>query len=229
MERNEEMTEIEKIQYAKNFIDKLANGINPLDNTPIPEDDITNHVRISRCFFFVSDVLRQVIDGGFGKPPKKVSSKPKKAPFSATPEQLEDYEYSKYPISATAIARKINWLIQDIKDKKMENLSHRKITQWLIDIEMIEWREWENGKYKRFPTQTGEEFGLILNIWESYGRRNPVIYYNEEAQKFIIDNIEAIAATEVKKGDGHNHTIDSDEENSDSNEGDDEVLAGDIE
>ena len=30
------MTELEKITYAKSFIDKLANGINPLDDTPIP-------------------------------------------------------------------------------------------------------------------------------------------------------------------------------------------------
>lgn len=27
------MTELEKIEYAKSFIDKLANGINPLDDT----------------------------------------------------------------------------------------------------------------------------------------------------------------------------------------------------
>ena len=27
------MTELEKIEYAKSFIDKLANGINPLDET----------------------------------------------------------------------------------------------------------------------------------------------------------------------------------------------------
>ena len=48
------MTELEKIAYAKSFIDKLANGINPLDDTPIPEGDIVNHVRLSRCFFYVS-------------------------------------------------------------------------------------------------------------------------------------------------------------------------------
>ena len=54
------MTELEKIAYAKSFIDKLANGINPLDGTPIPEGDITNNVRLSRCFFYVSDILGQV-------------------------------------------------------------------------------------------------------------------------------------------------------------------------
>ena len=29
------MTELEKIEYAKSFIDKLANGINPLDDTMV--------------------------------------------------------------------------------------------------------------------------------------------------------------------------------------------------
>ena len=51
------MTELEKIAYAKSFIDKLANGINPLDDKPIPEGDIANNVRLSRCFFYVADIL----------------------------------------------------------------------------------------------------------------------------------------------------------------------------
>ena len=50
------MTELEKIEYAKSFIDKLANGINPLDDTPVPDGDIANNVRLSRCFFFVSEI-----------------------------------------------------------------------------------------------------------------------------------------------------------------------------
>lgn len=56
------MTELEKIAYAKTFIDKLANGINPLDNTAIPDGDIANNVRLSRCFFYVSSILGKEID-----------------------------------------------------------------------------------------------------------------------------------------------------------------------
>ena len=56
------MTELEKIEYAKSFIDKLANGINPLDDTPIPDGDIANNVRLSRCFFYVSSILQKEID-----------------------------------------------------------------------------------------------------------------------------------------------------------------------
>ena len=45
------MTEIEKITYAKTYIEKLANGINPLTDQPVPDSDSINNVRISRCFF----------------------------------------------------------------------------------------------------------------------------------------------------------------------------------
>lgn len=34
------MTELEKVAYAKNFIDKLANGINPIDDSAVKSDDI---------------------------------------------------------------------------------------------------------------------------------------------------------------------------------------------
>lgn len=53
------MTEQEKLQRAKDCIDSLANGLNPLDGTPVPEQDIVNNVKISRCLFFVSNVLRK--------------------------------------------------------------------------------------------------------------------------------------------------------------------------
>ena len=79
------MTEIEKIEYAKAYIDKLANGINPLTDQPIPDHELLNHVRISRCLFYVSDVLRQVAEnGGIGKPEKK--EKKKKQPFHLSAE-----------------------------------------------------------------------------------------------------------------------------------------------
>lgn len=52
------MTELEKIAYAKTYIEKLANGINPLTDQPVPDSDSINNVRISRCLFYVSDILR---------------------------------------------------------------------------------------------------------------------------------------------------------------------------
>ena len=189
------MTELEKIAYAKSFIDKLANGINPLDDTPIPDDDIANNVRLSRCFFYVSSILQKEIDRERKKVPKEKKSE--RLPFSITPEQLEQFEYSSMPISVPAMSKKINWLVrEDIEEKKIEYFRYRKINYWLHSAGFIEWRKWEDGRSKRFPNHEGEEIGLVLKIWEKYGRRSPVIYLSEEAQHFIIDNIDAVMAAE---------------------------------
>ena len=58
------MTELEKIEHAKGYIDQLANGINPITGEPVPESELINNVHISRCLFYVSEVLRCVIEGG---------------------------------------------------------------------------------------------------------------------------------------------------------------------
>ena len=56
------MTEIEKIAYAKSFIDKLAIGIDPTDGTIIPEGDIALNPRLSKCFLYVADILSKIIE-----------------------------------------------------------------------------------------------------------------------------------------------------------------------
>lgn len=70
------MTNLEVMKRAKTYMDKLANGINPLDDTTLSENDIVNNVRISRCLFYVSDVLRQVIENGGNVSKKKTPKEP---------------------------------------------------------------------------------------------------------------------------------------------------------
>ena len=82
------MTEIEKILYAKSFIDKMANGVNPLDNTSIPEGELLNNVRIFRCLFYVSELLEKMAETGGEK--KKTEAK---IPFYATEEQIAKFDF----------------------------------------------------------------------------------------------------------------------------------------
>lgn len=66
------MTELETLQRAKMYMEKLANGVNPIDDSVIPDEDVVNNVRLSRCFFYVADVLGQVIDNGGTAPQKRI-------------------------------------------------------------------------------------------------------------------------------------------------------------
>lgn len=120
------MTELEKMQRAKMYVDNLANGIDPINGTPVPEADTVNNIRISRCLFYVSDILRQIIDnkGVIGK------AKTRKMPFFLSAEDVEKFPVSDTPISISEITRRLN----DLADLNVyKKLKHSDITGWLIN------------------------------------------------------------------------------------------------
>lgn len=43
---------------------QLANGIDPFSDKPVPDGDIINNVKLSRCFFYISGILEKVIENG---------------------------------------------------------------------------------------------------------------------------------------------------------------------
>lgn len=43
------MAEPEKLRKVKQCIDSLAEGLDPFSGRPLPEGDIVNDVRVSRC------------------------------------------------------------------------------------------------------------------------------------------------------------------------------------
>lgn len=70
------MTELETMQRAKMYIDKLSQGIDPITDRELPEDTVLNNVRLARCFFYISGILGNVIDkeGRVGKKPGRIST-----------------------------------------------------------------------------------------------------------------------------------------------------------
>ena len=182
------MTELETLQRAKMYIDKLANGINPIDDTPAPDEDIINNVRLSRCFFYVSGILQQVIDNNGAVGGAAPSSKGKK-PFSLTFEQRERYAFSDTPIPVSEIANRINDLIDDENSLKFRYSS---VTAWLIDTGMLINIDLPDDRTAKRPTPQGNEIGIFTE--DRMGANGPytVVLYNRDAQKFIIDNIDAI-------------------------------------
>ena len=186
------MTELEKMQRAKMYIDKLANGINPIDDTAAPENDVINNDRISRCFCYVSDILRQVIEnGGVVKGIKSVS----KSPFFLTNEQRNQYIPTDKPITLSEITKSLN-AIADLE--KCKKLSYSLITAWLISIGALELRNSFDGKQKKYPTRQGVELGITNETRIGINREYNVVVYNKDAQLLIVDNIEAIIALKNK-------------------------------
>lgn len=198
------MTELEKIAYAKGFIDKLANGINPIDDTQISENEVVNNIRISRCLFFVSDILRQVLEMRENALPK--AKKTKSPDFFISTDQIQSYQYTKEPITATAIARKISFLKQD---ENMKNLSYRQIEDFLLSLNLLCYNE-DGARPHKIPTAEGQKMGISVETRRTiYGREYMATCYNAAAQEFIIDNIEAVLATSAKKKKAPNDSVEA--------------------
>ncbi|MBO5797695.1 MAG: hypothetical protein J6R77_05045 [Clostridia bacterium] len=177
--------DMEKVKAAREVINQLANGVNPLNNSPLPEGDIINNVHLSRCLFFVSDVLRKVIEE------EKVNAKTPvfKAPFAISYDQLTTYKYSNTPIALSKIIQRINDLI-DVD--KMQKLSFDTVADWLIASGFLKWEIGEDGKKIRLPTKAGTDIGIATKRSISNNREKVVAVYNRAAQQFILDNLEGL-------------------------------------
>ena len=181
------MTELEKMQRAKMYIDKMANGINPIDDAPAADSDMINNVRLSRCLFYVSDVLRQVIDnnGVIGK------VKSSKKAFFLSADSINNFSFSETPIPVSEITKRLN----DLADLEVcHKLKHSAITNWLISIGALEIRELADGRNTKRPTEQGKELGISSEKRTSMNGEYVVVVYRRDAQQFILDNIEAIVA-----------------------------------
>ena len=192
------MTEMETLERAKMYMEKLANGINPIDGNVIPDEDVVNNVRLSRCFFYVADVLRQVIDNGGVAPQKKV----KKEPFAISNDQRSGFEYSTTPIPISEIASRINALSTH---ENMATLGYAAIRDWLISLALLEETLDGNGNPVKRPTPQGESIGIQLDA--RTGNNGPyfVVVYNLDAQHFILDNLDAIIDFRNSKKENQGH------------------------
>lgn len=191
------MTELEKIEYAKSFIDKLANGINPIDGTQIPEGDIVNNVRLSRCFFYVSDILRQVIENGGLNAPQYLK-RIKKLPFSLTEEQKSCLRASARSKSISEIADRLNELIDQ---EAMTKISAASISAWLVHVGFLEQIERNDGKKHKRPTPAGTDMGIVTEERNGQYGNYIVVLYPSNVQQFIFDNIDAIVGYKSEQND----------------------------
>lgn len=185
------MTEAELLLHAKSYIDQLAQGINPLTGKPVPEGELINNVRISRCFFYVSGVLGKVAEyGGLEAiPAKRHSTNTGLPPFRISQDVLRRFDYSDESLLVSHIANRVNALVDT---SAMKKLSGAAILKWLERIGMLEEVLTDAGKKSRRPTPQGNAMGISVEMRQGYSGPYQAVTYNRQAQQFIIDNMDAI-------------------------------------
>ena len=186
------MADIEKLRKVKQCIDSLAEGLNPFTGQPLPEEDIVNDVRVSRSLFLASAFLQEQMQG------KTEKKNGKKQAFRLSLEERDRVEFSFRPISASELARRMNNAAGTQDCKK---ITYRQITDWLVEVGMLKLVENVAGTQRR-PTESGKKMGI--SVESRIGQSGPyqVVLYSAEAQRFIVDNVDAIMAFALDKEKG---------------------------
>ena len=174
------MNDRNKSIVAKDWILKLANGINPLDGSIIPDGDIVNNVHISRCLFYVSELLGTLVKSN-------MKSKEYENEFYIKPEDLEKVTI----VEMTGIANFVHE-INKLIPKNTRPISYGKILNWLIANGYLEEVEVDNFGKRKNPTASGCAVGISAGLREGTNGQYWAVEYNSNAQRFILSNINAI-------------------------------------
>lgn len=177
------MTELETMQRAKMYLDHLARGIDPLTGREIGDDSVLNHVRISRCLFYVSGVLEQVIANG-GQVGKREG-----APFVIDRSRMANIRLTDAPVSLTEFTGNI---VAGMGDPNMKRPSPKAITAWLMQKGLMELTTDPEGKQRRLPTQAGLQAGLSTARRTGQNGEYLAVYYDANIQRMILDHLEEI-------------------------------------
>lgn len=181
------MTEFDKLIRAESYIRKMANGINPITDEAAADDDMVNNVRVTRCLYYVSDILRQVIANN-SVVEKKTRSSGKKVDFYMTDEQRANLVEFDHPVFLREFVDEINRLTEANNCKKF---AARWIRAYFVSIGLLVADPELGSKY---ATEEGEKLGIIPELRQSKQsmRSYWVNQYSPKAQRFIIDNIDTI-------------------------------------
>lgn len=177
------MTELETMQRAKMYLDKLAQGIDPITGQELPEDTVLGNVRLCRCFHYVSGVLQQVIDNG-GAVGKREGT-----PFVIDRSRMAGIRLTDVPVSLTEFTGNI---VACMNDPNMKRPSATKITAWLVSRGLMELTADPEGKQRRLPTEAGLRAGLSTKMRTGQNGEYLAVYYDSNIQRMILDHLEEI-------------------------------------
>lgn len=178
------MEEKEKILLAQSWVRQLANGVNPLNGSTLKEEEVVNNVHISRCLFYVAELLGKYSER------KTKSNSSRNIPFVSSAIQREKYNFTD-AISISAFSREIARLIPD----DMETLNYKQMVKWLMQEGLLENSNPDSeGKISKIATEKGNRIGIYSESRERKGGGFFLAtFYNREAQMFLLNHIDEMS------------------------------------
>lgn len=175
-----------KLDVAIKYVERLADGCNPVNNVPLENEDILNNPNIIRCMYFIKDVLEEVRRNG-----GVIGGKAGKAPTFPFPiEVLDEFAYTE----DKSIMHVLNQIYEPIADMNVKKISVTKVTAALKEEGyLLDEPNPETGKTRKIPSAKGKQLGIYLVEREYNGRMYESVTYNKNAQEYVVGLIKKLA------------------------------------
>lgn len=186
------MTEQRRMQYAKQYIEAMANGINPLTAEPIPEGELLRDGHIVNCLNYVAEILGAVLENGGTEDRDSVvrEKRPHRPRFFITEEQRATLIPANRPLYISDIAKLLN---DAAEENGCRGISPNRMNNWLLSIGMLELYDFGRKSPSKRATQLGESIGIASSIYhDANGLPSYRNLYSPEAQQFIFDNLDVL-------------------------------------
>ena len=154
-----------------NYVDSLANGVDPKTGELLDKDTILNRPDVIRMLYSLKEYISE-----YG--PKITKADRIEFVLSKTDGIIE---------SETTVSNFVKKINEINCTEDMKPLSYKVINAWLIKEGYLETSEEDNKKY---PTEKGQQIGLIKSVRRSqFGIPYSVVVFNSNAQQFVLDKL----------------------------------------
>lgn len=113
-----------------------------------------------------------------------------------SPEARSEFVSSEIPMTASEIARYLNSLADLNVCYKLRVTD---IIKWLVEAGLLETQIHSENKEIKYPTSIGLDLGIFTESRSGLYGNYTAVFYNQKAQMFIVDNIEAIVELRSQK------------------------------
>ena len=181
--------DLKRLEVAIQYIRRMSDGKNPVTNRPAPENEVLNNMNVHRCLKFIDEVLTDVHKSG-GTVGMVSQRAPKQSVSVIFPyEALAQYRY----LQDQQISYFLKQLEEYLPEGQKIPVPATTVTLWMRENGYLEKKVMgDTGKENSIPTRKGENLGLYMEKAGTYPNEYYRVFYNENAQRFIIDNFRRI-------------------------------------
>ena len=180
------MKDINNLQQAKECLEKLAAGIDPLTDEAIGENNVLCNKNVISCLSLAAEALESQIQELDGRAAR--DKKQGRKAFFITESQFRKLSLNNGECKVSDIAKEINRVTEENGTNTMQAVW---INNWLESVGLL----FRNNDGNRVATDDGNEIGIktvvehTANVPDNYTN-----YYSLHAQTYIYDHLRDILA-----------------------------------